>query len=183
LEDNVIEVDTVTDFDILAQPTVDEVYIYNFDSDITVDLLDTWSPGGQHIIFVTGDIIFMDSAGLESLVLLSQGDFVAFIASGTITFDSSVGYDDQNTDPSTASPNLAGFYVADYIVLDSDGGTEKKFIGEGSFIGWDGFSLNRDFGSSSNASYPTEVFIYRPDLILSTPDRILQPINVWQEVL
>ncbi|MBU0978394.1 hypothetical protein KKF92_01040 [Patescibacteria group bacterium] len=177
---------TIYDFDAQPYLLVDDTLIFKSSGDLNIDLSGTLSPGGpgsKQIVFVAGDIHFLNSSHLTSITSLSQGEFLAFIANGTITFADTIGYADPTTNPTSVAPNVSGLFVADKIVIDSNSGTDRKFIGEGTFVGWDSFELGRDYDSATNNYDPTEVFIYRPDLVLSAPERIKQPINVWQEIL
>jgi hypothetical protein len=64
---------------------------------------------------------------------------------------------------------------------------DKKFIGEGTFVGWSGIGLYRDFDDhcsftrSWNSRSATETFIYRPDFLINVPDWMRRPIRLRQE--
>lgn len=69
----------------------------------------------------------------------------------------------------------------------SDGGvSDRKFIGAGTFVGWGGVALNRDYGGGSNPELnntsPTEVFIFRPDFIVNAPREVKSAQMTWREV-
>lgn len=175
---------TVTDFDIEPKQTLDSgaLYLYRSSSGLTIDLANTWNPGQARLIFVDGNVTIKDSANNGAINNLDTGEFFGLFVNGTLTIDPSVG-SDADTNPITAAPNLSGMFVADKIVVASNGTGDKKLIGEGTFVGWDSFSLLRDFKTGDNNDYPTEVFIYRPDLIRSAPEEIKKPLIMWQEVL
>ena len=66
------------------------------------------------------------------------------------------------------------------------GGGDDRFVGEGSFIGWSGINLDRDFSDGSDRSLENndkavDLFIYRPDFLVNMPDILLVPIRIWQE--
>jgi len=51
------------------------------------------------------------------------------------------------------------------------------------FVGLSEVSLNRDFNSGDdNDLYPTETFIYRPDFIKNTPEKMKRSQMLRQEV-
>lgn len=166
-------------------------YDYDFFNNQTASLSkSTWDgstkPSGNadNIYTSSGDISFNFNLNAgDNIIILHDGNvtingdidapvgsFFAVIASGTITFD-----------PSVTSAH--GIYIADSIAFPSTGdeNTELRFVGEGSFIGWDGISLERDRGSLNNVA-PTEEFIFRPDFVINAPTGIRTPKLTWQEV-
>jgi hypothetical protein len=66
---------------------------------------------------------------------------------------------------------------------------DKKFVGEGTFVGWSGIELHRDFNDhcsftqSWNARSPAESFVYRPDFLLNVPDWMRRPVRLRQETI
>ncbi len=65
----------------------------------------------------------------------------------------------------------------------------RKFIGAGTFVGWGGIALNRTFENTSdplsaalNNLDPVSVFVYRPDFVETTPEALMTPGILWQEV-
>ncbi len=119
--------------------------------------------GTQKAIFhVNGDI------RITSDIIVPDGAFLAVIAKGTITFDPGVNIAD-------------GWYVGNTISVPcvdagSDGcdKTDIQFLGNGSFIGWSGFSLGRDRGVTNNSA-PSEKFTYRQDLYQNAP----KPMKIY----
>ncbi len=66
-------------------------------------------------------------------------------------------------------------------------GGDGKFVGEGTFVGWNGIVLERDYddyaGRKVENNYtPTESFRYRPDFLLNAPEEIKVPRYIWREV-
>jgi len=51
-----------------------------------------------------------------------------------------------------------------------------------SFIGWGGVSLKRDLGESELNLTPSELFTFRPDLLINAPKEFLFTPFVFQEV-
>jgi len=133
---------------------VDNYQIFSHTGDVTFN----YSPAaGQRMIFlvngnvtVNGNITVPKVAGSPS--------FLAIIASGTITFNSNV-------------TSAQGLFVGNAINVASTGdtATEVRFSGEGSFVGWSSISLNRDRGVTNNTA-SSEIFTYRPDLLINAPD-------------
>ncbi|MBI2010089.1 MAG: hypothetical protein HYS86_02800, partial [Candidatus Chisholmbacteria bacterium] len=81
-------------------------------------------------------------------------------------------------DPAVA--NLEGVYIANGTI--STGESDTKFTGEGTFVGWSGVNLQRDFEDTRNNTEPVEVFRYRPDFKLNLPGFLRRPTIEWQEV-
>lgn len=123
-----------------------------------------FSPTGtQKAIFhVNGDV------RVTGDIVVPSGAFLAIIAKGTITFDPSVTRAD-------------GWYVAKNISvpckdIDSDGcdKTDSQFLGNGTFVGWNGIALERTRGATNNTA-PSEKFTYRQDLYLTAP----KPLKIY----
>ena len=99
---------------------------------------------------------------------MGKDGFFALVAKGNITFDADVKI-------------AQGFYLADGILSVAAG--DKLFEGEGSFIGWGGVSLKRDLGETGFLNLtPSEIFTFRPDLLLNAPKEFLFTPFVFQEV-
>ena len=66
---------------------------------------------------------------------------------------------------------------------------DKKFVGEGTFVGWSGIELQRDFDDRCsftkawNSRQPTEVFNYRPDFLKNAPEWMWRSIRLRVESL
>jgi len=148
-----------------------------------------WSvaAGETYVIFIDGNLTLADGDGAsDQLIDVANGGFIAFIVSGDITIDESLG----NSTLSDTTPNVEGVFIADGTFTVASRGTaaggDDRFVGEGSFIGWNGVNLNRDFSDGSDRSLENndkavELFIYRPDFIVTMPDIMLVPIRIWQE--
>jgi hypothetical protein len=150
----------------------------------------TWTvPAGEkRVIFVNGNLTFSQTP--ETIITVQPGGFLAFIVSGDIIFDPTVGH--TSTSDLVASnslqPNIEGVFIANgRIILQSAGSDDKKFVGAGSFVGWSGVDLKRTFekgqlGRIRNNTTPVETFIYRPDFLLNTPELLKSTEMVWREV-
>ena len=132
----------------------------------------------EYVIFVDGDLTF-SADGVEQLVTVAEGGFLAFIVSGDIIVDETVGH----STLSNTSGNLEGFYLADgTITIESNDALDKRFVGEGTFVGWTDVVLERDYDEGpQNEDYPAETFIYRPDFVENTPTEMKRSQRLWQE--
>ncbi len=158
-----------------------EIWDYYFrDGDLTVQSPWSVASGESFVIIVDGDLSIEDPGTVGELITVDEGGFLAFIVSGDINIDENVGH----STLTNTTGNIEGIYVADgNINILSNGGLDKKFIGEGTFVGWSGVNLNRDFNAGvDNDSQPTETFIYRPDFIKNLPEKMLRSQMIRQEV-
>jgi|GEM_PF-1964866 len=141
--------------------------------------------GESYVIFVNGTLT------IKNTITVAPGGFLAFITKGDITIDPSVG----TTTYTSTTPQVEGVYVTDgiFTVETAGNGTtkvhDKKFVGAGTFVGWSGISLKRDYRDTAtpdlglnNNTAPTELFITRPDLQFSAPKEMLRPLYGWEEV-
>jgi hypothetical protein len=132
------------------------------------------------VIFVDGNL---DIQGTGTTITVPSGAFLAFIVSGNITIDPSVGTSDITQ---TTNGQVQGVYLADGTFTVDSAGVDLKFIGEGTFSACTGVSLPRDFNNGGsgvdNNKYPATEFIYRPDFMTNTPVKMQKPIYQWQEV-
>lgn len=178
-----------------ATPDADGTEVYYRNGALTVDLSSTSTidSGRKIVMFVNGNITFTSDPDV-SMIDVEEGSFLSFISSGNITFDANVG----NTVATDTSSNIEGVYVADgNIRVDgySDAPTnddtliDNKFVGEGTFVGWSGFNLSRDYENTANPlqkvlnnTNPIELFVFRPDFNLYIPEIMKHPSLVWQEV-
>jgi len=161
--------------------------IYFSSQDTIIQQPWTITAGESYIIFVDGTLTFQDPTNVGSLITVEEGGFIAFIANADIIIDQTVGH----ADPASTTPNLEGIYVADDLLTVAQDGdintADRRFIGAGTFVGWGGVDLQRDLdanggGTTYNQTIPAETFIYRPDLLFNTPEEMLSPHSIWQEV-
>ncbi|HYD34554.1 MAG TPA: hypothetical protein VD999_00645 [Vitreimonas sp.] len=160
---------------------------YFRNGDLTVKSQWTVTAGEQYVIFVNGNLTLGDgNNNIERLINIEEGGFVAFIVSGNITVEPGVG----NTSLTDTAANIEGIYMADgTFTVRSRGesaGGDNRFVGAGSFVGWSGVSLERDFSDGStrkqeNNTKAVEMFVYRPDLVRYVPEELARPRYVWQE--
>ncbi len=135
---------------------------------------------------MNGNLELDDTTDAQQLITVEEGGFLAFIVKGDIIVKSSVGNDDLDD----ITPNLEGIYLGDgEFRVETQGavaGGDDRFVGAGTFVGWAGVDLQRDFDDggfrkAENNTRPVEYFIYRPDLLLNAPDRLSRPRYIWQE--
>lgn len=83
----------------------------------------------------------------------------------------------------SSSGYVEGVYIADRIIIEGGrAGGDLKFVGAGTFVGWTSVTLGREYDDPfTNDSYPTEVFIFRPDFVSNVPERMTRPLYSWQE--
>lgn len=153
--------------------------VYFRQGDLRIEQPWTVNAGEKYIIMIDGNLTVADIANAGQLINVQPGGFLAFITSGNITFEASVGH--SNLALTTA--NVAGIYIADGIISTSTGGagTDRRFIGEGTFVGWTGVSLVREIDRVSGQTTPSEQFRYRPDFMVSLPNLLRRPHIIWQE--
>lgn len=145
--------------------------------------------GEQYVVFVEGNLYLRDGdGGSDQLIQVDQGGFLAFIVSGNIIIDESLG----NSILTDTNANIEGVYIANgQITVESRGiagGGDDRFIGEGTFVGWSGINLYRDFDDGAgrdteNEDKPVEQFIYRPDFMVNLPEVLRSSPTIWQQRL
>ena len=153
------------------------------------------------VVFVDGNLTFDDSNTGDSnrkITSVANGGFLAFFASGNILVTPNVGYELNPLSPSTpivsnANSNVEGIFVADNnLIIQSKTAIgevppDRKFIGAGTFVGWNNVLLNRtfndnNFGPILNNTQAIENFIYRPDLLANWPVKLKASTSNWREV-
>lgn len=153
------------------------------------------------VVFVDGNLILDDSEASDTyrkITSVEQGSFLAFFVNGDIIVTADVGYELDPLNPSTptvsnANSNLEGVFVANNnLIVQSKTAIgevppDRKFIGSGTFVGWNHVLLNRtfndnDFGPILSNSQAVENFIYRPDLLANWPVKLKASTSNWREV-
>ena len=137
---------------------------------------------GDWVIKNDDKIIFLVNGNLtiKGKITRTGTGFIAFVVKGDITVDPSVG-----VDPTSTTPVVEGLYVSKgtFHTGSSIAGKEK-FVGKGIFIAGD-FSLERDLdivSPGNNAFYPSELFIFDPQLLFLLPNPFRETSVTWQEV-
>jgi hypothetical protein len=167
--------------------------VYGYTGDLTLTENNPWNLANTEkiIVFVSGNLNLDDTAVSENRItsVAIGGDaFLMFIVSGNITVTGNVGYIDPTTDPTQANiANIEGVFIADGIfTIATTNLGDRKFIGAGTFVGWGGVDLQRDYDDGNspelNGDAPTEVFIFRPDFIINAPRPIKSAQMTWREI-
>lgn len=144
----------------------------------TVTINSNWAIGANKKI-----VVFIANNGdlnINANITVPTSSFLAFIVSGNINIGSGVG----QSSASSETPVVEGMYVANgtfSVNSTGDPTTEKRFVGAGTFVGWDDVSLGRDMGIGNNNN-ATELFIARPDFALNAPNEMKKAVYDWQEI-
>lgn len=132
------------------------------------------------VVFVKGNL------RISNTITVPPGAFLAFIVAGNINIDATVG---TSTVSSTRDGQVQGIFLADGALTVRgvpNGQEEKKFVGEGTFAACNGIAIERDFAKGGkgldNNVWPASLFLYRPDLVKNTPERMKTTNFVWREV-
>jgi len=141
-----------------------------------------YDPGNNQLLLVGnssfpkfGDENVACTSGGHQEIGVIQG---VFIANGKITVQSNGKSSNPSRLAAVGSKNCPVGVVPD-----------KKFVGEGTFVGWSGVELQRDFDDRCsftkawNARHPTEVFNYRPDFMQNAPEWMWRSIRLRIESL
>jgi hypothetical protein len=153
---------------------------YFHSGSLTIDSAWILSGSESIVVFVNGNLL------IKNNITMPSGSFIAFVVSGNIHVDETVGA----SDVTSTTGQVQGAYIANgtFVVnsVGTGGTTEKKFVGEGTFAACGGIILPRDFRNSDNPlnnnTYPTSLFVFRPDLLENTPDKMKSPHYSWKEV-
>jgi hypothetical protein len=202
------------DYDYYYKKLAGDVNFNLTNTSIDLDTLraDAAWQSGTTIIRTAGDLNLNDSqnwavtSGENVIVLVNgtlnisdnspEGGFLAFIVNGNIVIYPSVGHYIDPSSPTVVSvtnsnANLEGLFMADGILqIQAQSVTtipDYKFIGAGTFIGWGGVDLNRDFddgntGKALNSMQATENFIFRPDFLQNFPEELKVINSNWREL-
>ncbi len=166
--------------------------VYKRIGDLEITPSATWVVAGKKVIFVDGNVTINGPAD-NKIISVDPGGFFAIIATGDITIDQDIGASISYGGTPTIEPQIEGFYVADGSLIIEESGDQdaidKMFIGAGSFVGWEGVRLPRDFETVADPStgllnnyVPTDTFIFRPDFILNTPELMKRSTFNWREI-
>lgn len=176
---------------------------YTVPGDLNISITQTadkWNVTGgtKAVIFVPGNLTISTSlsadsaADMSQLINVDEGSFLGFIVKGDITIAANLGYNgDKTTIAGFTTPILEGVYLATgtFRVASFAASTpsDYKFVGAGTFVGLAGVDLQRDFEDAATRkelhnTSPTEVFQFRPDFLVNTPDVLRRPIVQWREV-
>lgn len=130
-------------------------------------------PAGQKLtIFVQGNVRVRSPIVLSS----TAGSFFMIIATGTITFENSVG-------GSLAAPGVTGVFVAPTITTSEGGQSPRALFGQGVFYALTTFNLNRQLTAAAGGQgVPAETFIYKPSLLVAAPTALWDSFSNYAEI-
>jgi len=138
-------------------------------------------------VIVNGNLNLRNATATDQLITVAPGGYLSFVVSGNITIESTVGNTNAND---VTTPNIEGVYIANGQIITESvgtaGGGDKPFVGAGTFVGWGGIDLGRDFDDggqrkAENNTKPIETFIFRPDFVLNVPPEITRSSYIWKE--
>jgi hypothetical protein len=161
-------------------PQTPDVKAYYRPGDLTITQPWVVNSGETYIIFVTGDL------NIQNTITVANGGYLAFVVRGNIVVDPTVG----SVDPTSTVGQVQGVYIADgYFRTASSGLGDLKFVGEGTFVAWSGFQLQRNYanastgaGRTTNNAHPSELFKYRTDFLTNVPIEMQPQRTVWQQI-
>lgn len=159
--------------------------IYYSNASLAVTPTETLAITGNRkiIVLVNGYLTINPGTAPGGIITtVAEGSNLIFIAKNGITISSGVGH----SSPQSTQPNLEGVFITSgQLTILPDITQEKKFVGAGSFVGLAGVSLDRNFNSTDltyNKTAPTELFIFRPDLVANWPNILKTTTLNWKEV-
>lgn len=122
----------------------------------------------KQVVFVNGDL------RIESDIEVEPGGFLALIVSGNIVIDPLVNLVEGILISSGNFETESAYEEG--VVVDSQLNTS------GSIITWGSMVLTRNLGPGNNST-PAEKFSYRPDMLISMPDKMKTFAMQWEEVV
>jgi len=156
--------------DLVPDNNMTTIKIYNGDLSIGIQQLISGS-NKKAVVFVNGNLY------INNTIQVDAGNFLAFIVSGNINVDPSVG--GAPTDITTTTRgHIEGIYLVNGTFdTNTNNGNDLQLIGRGAFVAGT-FSLERDLGLD-NTSYPGEAFIHNPELLILMPEDMLRvPVKI-----
>jgi hypothetical protein len=156
---------------------VDGIYWYQYDGsslgDLTINSAADMG-GRKAVLFVKNANLIIDGSINYTH---GSGLFMA-IVTGNISVDPSVG------GGGGAPADLEGVYVADRQFITGSTGlsNDKQLWIRGVVAAYGGFALQRDLGVAADATTPSEVFEFAPELDLMFPSKLSTYVINWREV-
>lgn len=181
--------DFFSDYFNAAKPTyVSNKTAYYRHGDLTIGQPWSVQSGENYLIFVNGDLFLTDGNGSSDQLLdVEPGGFLGFVVKNNLYVEESLG----NNDLNDVTANVEGVFIINgsinILSRGLENGGDDRFVGEGTFVGWQGVNLNRDFDdglgrAEENQDKPTELFVYRPDFMVNLPDLLRKSPQIWQQV-
>jgi hypothetical protein len=127
----------------------------------------TITNGQDYVVFVDGNLRIANN------ITVANGGFVSFVVNGNISIAPNV-------------TSLQGVYIGNNFTTESQyvsGVTNDSQLNvAGTVVAWGSMTLGRNLGVN-NAATPAEKFTYRPDLLVSMPEKMKVFAMQWQEVV
>jgi len=120
------------------------------------------------VVFVSGKLTVLGDLSFPSG---GNDSFFGVFAKGNIEIDPAVS-------------GLVGLYLtdSDFITGYNPSGVDTKLNVSGSIISWDFVELQRNLGTDSNRTDPSELIIYSPELIMNFPKELVGQSLIWREI-
>ena len=155
--------------------------------DLTFSITTPWdisTSGEKIIVVVDGNLTIAQAGGVESLINLANDAFLGVFVQGDITIEPTVGHDISAEPPIIEASNLMGLFFSTNGKIITQGLTppavDKRFVGDGTFIGCEGITLGRDLHNGTNKA---EIFRYNPNLLFNVPTVLEDSHITWQDQL
>jgi hypothetical protein len=136
---------------------------------------DSWVVGSTDslVIQVEGNLTIQDP------ITIQNGGFLAFIVSGDIQVSGDVG-----TTYSSVVPVLEGIYIAKGKIMTGTSLTlaKERLVARGVFIADNILSQRTLVTSVHNKDTSADLFIFNPNLVMNTPEMLMDIPYIWQEV-
>jgi hypothetical protein len=156
---------------------VDGIYWYQYDGSSLGDLtINSAADLGSRKV-----VLFVKNANLiiDGNINYTHGSglFMA-IVTGNISVAPTVG------GGGGAPADLEGVYVADgqFITGSTSSASDEQLWIRGVVAAYGGFALQRDIGLAADATTPSEVFEFAPELDLMFPSKLATYVINWREV-
>jgi hypothetical protein len=163
----------------LSQPASSEtIRFYKTTTGNPIKTQGAWTvgDGDKLVIFVDGNLEITDS------INKTGSGFIAFIVSGNITVDSTVG-----TAWNETTPTLMGLYVTNGTFSTGSSSTvgKERFVGKGIFVAHDFNLAGRDLtvgDPTANFTTSANLFIHDPSLLFTIPSSLQKTTVSWKEI-
>lgn len=124
------------------------------------------------VVLVTGDANIKGKINFTK----NQGLFALYVK-GNINIDPSIGtVSGAGINPNGLPTHLEGLYLAQGAINTGVAASQLRL--EGAFIGIGGVNLQRKL----NSAWPSEYFVFRPDILINLPKQLLRQNHIWQEL-
>lgn len=199
----------VMSFDFSSAPVGDYFWVVPESLNLSIEEPLRIGAGRRFIMLVEGSVTIASTAPTADSTILNEGISVEpgglfmIVAKGDIIIDASVGekmvLSDYSSYNSQSAPSaLEGIFMSDSRLIIEAGPAEepdRRFVGEGTYVGAQGILLQREFSKTGFTSEqdrmngkflyaftPTEIFRHRPDMVLNLPRQFYSSLQTFQEI-